>query len=64
VGVRPSIGIVVHPVLAEDATYPFSKVGKQLQDGADDSVLPFFTAIPALFATARPSKPWWKFWGA
>ena len=48
---------------AGNAAYPFSKVRKQLQNGADDSVLPFFTAMPALFPTAKSaSKPWWKFW--
>ena len=42
--------------------YPFSKVHKQLQNGADDSVLLFFTAIPALFPPAASAKPWWKVW--
>jgi hypothetical protein len=47
--------------------YPFNKVRKQLHEGADDSVLPFFTAIAALFPAAGSAqtagaKPWWKFW--
>ncbi len=32
-----------------NATYPFAKVGKQLEHGAEDSVLSFFAAIPVLF---------------
>jgi hypothetical protein len=32
-----------------NAAYPFAKVGKQLEHGAEDSVLSFFTAIPVLF---------------
>ncbi|HEX3069109.1 MAG TPA: hypothetical protein VHX14_11080 [Thermoanaerobaculia bacterium] len=45
--------------------YPFNKVRKQLFEGADDSVLPFFTAIAALFPAAAQTpaaKPWWKVW--
>jgi hypothetical protein len=47
-----------------NAAYPFAKVGKQLENGAADSVLPFFTAIPLLFRVrGSPSKkPWWKIW--
>lgn len=32
-----------------NAAYPFAKVGKQLEHGAEDSVLNFFTTIPVLF---------------
>ncbi|WP_020474751.1 hypothetical protein [Zavarzinella formosa] len=32
-----------------NAAFPFAKVGKQLEHGAGDSVLSFFTAIPVLF---------------
>jgi hypothetical protein len=32
-----------------NAAYPFAKVAKQLEYGAGDSVLSFFTAIPVLF---------------
>lgn len=31
------------------AAYPFNKVAKQLEHGAEDSVLSFFAAIPVLF---------------
>lgn len=32
-----------------NAAYPFAKVAKHLEHGAEDSVLSFFTAIPVLF---------------
>ncbi|HEV3384644.1 MAG TPA: hypothetical protein VG097_07505 [Gemmata sp.] len=32
-----------------NAAYPLTKVRKQLENGAGDSVLSFFTAIPVLF---------------
>jgi hypothetical protein len=32
-----------------NAACPFAKVGKQLEHGAEDSVLSFFSAIPVLF---------------
>lgn len=32
-----------------NAAYPFVKVGKQLEYGAEDSVLSFFTSIPVIF---------------
>jgi len=32
-----------------NAAHPFAKVAKQLEHGANDSVLSFFTAIPVLF---------------
>ena len=32
-----------------NAAYPLAKVRKQLENGAGDSVLSFFTAIPVLF---------------
>lgn len=32
-----------------NAAYPFAKVGKQLEHGAEDSVFSFFTLIPVLF---------------
>ena len=31
------------------AAYPFAKVGKHLEHGAEDSVLSFFTIIPVVF---------------
>lgn len=32
-----------------NAAFPFAKVGKHLEHGAEDSVLSFFTAIPIVF---------------
>lgn len=32
-----------------NAAYPFAKVGKHLEQGAEDSVLSFFTVIPVVF---------------
>lgn len=32
-----------------NAAYPFAKVDKQLEHGAEDSVLSFFTLIPVMF---------------
>ena len=34
---------------SRNAAFPFSKVAKQLDHGAEDSVLNFFTAIPLIF---------------
>ncbi len=53
--------------------FPFNKVRKQLENEDGDSVLGFFTAIPAIVTsdlgakqdtakTKSPSRPWWKFW--
>jgi hypothetical protein len=53
--------------------FPFNKVQKQLENEDGDSVLGFFTAIPAIIASnlgtkqeapakTSPSRPWWKFW--
>jgi hypothetical protein len=39
-----------------NAAFPFAKVQKQLANGAEDSVLSFFTAIPIVFrGTIGPS---------
>ncbi|MES3025686.1 MAG: hypothetical protein V4857_29260 [Pseudomonadota bacterium] len=53
----------------DNAAYPFSKVHKQLQLGADESVLGFFVAIGAMGLAgpkAAPEKaagkPWWRPW--
>lgn len=54
--------------------FPFNKVHKQLENEDGDSVLGFFTAIPAIMAgdlgakqeaPTQPesaSRPWWKLW--
>lgn len=49
------------------AAYPFNKVEKQFENGAEDSIRSFFEAIPTLFAIPTRSrensnKPWWKLW--
>ncbi len=49
------------------AAYPFNKVEKQFENGAEDSISSFFEAIPILFARSTKSdkntdKPWWKIW--
>lgn len=36
-----------------NAAFPFAKVAKHLENGASDSVLSFFTAIPLLFSMSR-----------
>lgn len=49
--------------------YPFNKVRKQLSNADGDSVLGFFTTIPALLDgntpppfTRQADRPWWKLW--
>lgn len=37
----------------DNAAYPFAKVDKQLEFGAEDSVLSFFTSIPLVFADSN-----------
>jgi hypothetical protein len=37
-----------------NAVFPFAKVLEQLQDGAGDSVLSFFTVIPLVFKGTTP----------
>ncbi len=52
-----------------NAVFPFNKVGKQLLNGAEDSVRGWFETIPVIFAlqTDPPpppkKKPWWKLGG-
>lgn len=41
--------------------YPFSKVSKQFDNGLEDSVYSFYTAIPRIFKTGKRKKPWWRF---
>jgi hypothetical protein len=40
----------------QNVAFPFSKVAKQLENGAEDSVLSFFTAIPRVFPDIKPLK--------
>lgn len=52
---------------AENAVYPFGKVRKQFENGAEDSIRSFFEVIPVIFASATAAKeierkPWWKVW--
>ncbi len=52
---------------ADNAVYPFAKVRKQFQNGAEDSIKSFFEVIPLLFTSTAQAdgserKPWWKFW--
>jgi hypothetical protein len=48
--------------------YPFNKIGKQMENGPEDSIDSFFTSIPVLlsgnvYEQKTPiRKPWWKFW--
>jgi hypothetical protein len=51
----------------ENAVYPFGKVRKQFENGAEDSIKSFFEIIPIIFASATTTekiarKPWWKVW--
>jgi hypothetical protein len=41
--------------------YPFAKVSKQFDNGLEDSVYSFYTAIPAVFNPLKKKRPWWKF---
>jgi hypothetical protein len=38
----------------KNAVYPFAKVAKHLEHGAEDSVLSFFTIIPIVFPRREP----------
>jgi hypothetical protein len=51
----------------ENAVYPFGKVRKQFENGAEDSIKSFFEIIPIIFASTTTTekiarKPWWKVW--
>ena len=47
--------------------YPFNKIGKQMENGLEDSIDSFFTSIPVLLSgnvyeqKTSIRKPWWKF---
>jgi hypothetical protein len=48
-----------------NAVYPFSKVQKQFENGAEDSIKSFFEVIPIVFESSFSRKPskrkaWWK----
>ena len=50
-----------------NAAYPFAKVQKQFEFGAEDSIRSFYEVIPVLFAAAinkgkAGKKPWWRIW--
>jgi hypothetical protein len=42
---------------AKNAAYPFAKVEKQFANGAEDGIYSFFTMIPIVFPSLRPSGP-------
>jgi hypothetical protein len=48
--------------------YPFNKIGKQMENGLEDSIHSFFTSIPVLLSRhvyeqqTPVKKPWWKCW--
>ena len=51
---------------ADNAAYPFAKVRKQFEHGAEDSIKSFFEVIPVIFnpsddAGKQKKKPWWRF---
>jgi len=41
--------------------YPFVKVGKQFDNGLEDSVYSFYSVIPTVFKLDKKKKTWWKF---
>jgi len=50
-----------------NAVYPFSKVQKQFENGARDSIKIFFELLPVIFETDSSAsqterKAWWKLW--
>jgi len=52
---------------ADNAVYPFAKVQKQFENGAEDSIKSFYEMIPIIFAAAirkgnAENKSWWKVW--
>lgn len=67
----PEVGWAVR-INEKLTVYPFNKVRKQLSNAEGDSVLSFFSTIPALMQgkPTRPcqpredasKRPWWKVW--
>jgi len=51
---------------ASNAVFPFNKVRKQFENGAEDSIDSWFNTIPVVFAqlvqpqSSKKQKPWWK----
>ena len=51
-----------------NVAFPFAKVAKQIDNGGEDSIASFFTAMPFVFKNLPRSmastskKPWWKLW--
>jgi hypothetical protein len=49
----------------DNMAFPFAKVAKQIDNGLEDGIASFFTAIPLLFpelARGTTKQPWWKVW--
>lgn len=48
----------------DNAAFPFAKVEKQFNNGAEvgDSISSFYRCIPLLFKREERTRPWWKFW--
>lgn len=49
----------------KNAVFPFNKLAKHWENGAEDSIRSMFESIPLLYPMARspkPTKPWWRFW--
>jgi hypothetical protein len=50
----------------KDMAFPFVKVLKQMDNGLEDGIASFFSAIPIIFkdlaprVSSIPKKPWWK----
>lgn len=49
----------------DNIAFPFAKVAKQIDNGLEDGIASFFTAIPIVFqkvSHAPAKRPWWKVW--
>ena len=49
----------------DNIAFPFAKVAKQIDNGLEDGIASFFTAIPIVFqnvSLATAKRPWWKVW--
>ncbi|MBX7153597.1 MAG: hypothetical protein U0Y96_14830 [Candidatus Kapaibacterium sp.] len=46
----------------KNKVYPFSKVGKQFDNGLEDSIHSMYTIIPTIFKIQpKTKKKWWQF---